>query len=503
MLFRKIAPIVLLGGFILASYSVNQVQAATSADTSSNSQSVALADSSDMLSSSSSSSSSSKEAKTVKEETKSDEATVYADSTLGPGYYGTTRQATQSFSPMLRSKLRSNLLVRGNYVDDFLNQIKQGTINTWTTHRVLPSISAAQAILESAWGQSTLATSAHNLFGIKGDYNGQYVIMKTQEYINGQYIYIDAPFRKYPDVASSIADHGTFLNVNSRYSNLLGVTDYKTVAQLLQADGYATAPTYAESLIRIIEQYHLYDWDKESFNQGKYGSLDRFDTLNGQFNAFGWSIDSDSAGKPYSYVFALDAKNNNEIARWPISRWNRPDVGNTYPTISGSSNSGFGIFADMPASLFGKQVKLMVRYSSDARGNYGSVDYNFDNVLNIPTQGTLGSLDVLRQQGNSVYAFGWHIGRYIQSTPYRFMFIMDAKTHTEIERTRIDNFTRNDVAKAYPDFSNGNLGGFNVSMPITDKMRGKTVYTIVRYTDDFRGNGNTIDYSSPTQITIK
>ncbi|MEL1196558.1 glucosaminidase domain-containing protein, partial [Staphylococcus epidermidis] len=80
-----------------------------------------------------------------------------------------------------------------------------------------------------------------------------------QEYINEQYIYIDAPFRKYPDVASSIADHGTFLNVNSRYSNLLGVTDYKTVAQLLQADGYATAPTYAESLIRIIEQYHLYD----------------------------------------------------------------------------------------------------------------------------------------------------------------------------------------------------------------------------------------------------
>ncbi|MEL1196561.1 hypothetical protein AADX85_15970, partial [Staphylococcus epidermidis] len=73
----------------------------------------------------------------------------------------------------------------------------------------------------------------------------------------------------------------------------------------------------------------------------------------------------------------------------------------------------------------------------------------------------------------------------------------------EIARTRIDNFTRNDVAKAYPDFSNGNLGGFNVSMPITDKMRGKTVYTIVRYTDDFRGNGNTIDYSSPTQITIK
>ena len=501
MYFRKIAPIVLLGGFILVSCSVNQVQAVTSGDTSSNSESVALASSSDMLSSSSSSSSSSSQdiIKTDKEKTKADEATVHADSALGPGYYGNTVKANQSFSAMLRS----NLMTRGNYVDDFLNQIKQGTINTWTTHQVLPSISAAQAILESAWGQSTLATSAHNLFGIKGDYNGQYVIMRTQEYVNGQYIYIDAPFRKYPDVASSIADHGTFLNVNSRYSNLLGVTDYRTVAQLLQADGYATAPTYASSLIRIIEQYHLYDWDKEAFNQGKYGSLDRFDTLNGQFNAFGWSIDSDSVGKPYSYVFALDAKTNNEIARWPIARRHRPDVGNAYPTISGSSNSGFGIFTDMPASLFGKQVKLMVRYSSDTRGNYGSTDYNFDNVLNISPQGTLGSLDVLRQQGKSIYAFGWHIGRYTQSTPYRFMFIMDAKTHTEIARTRIDNFTRNDVAKVYPDFSNANLGGFNVNMPITDKMSGKSVYTIVRYTDDPRGNGNTIDYSSPTQITIK
>ncbi|WP_239494783.1 glycoside hydrolase family 73 protein [Latilactobacillus sakei] len=120
-----------------------------------------------------------------------------------------------------------------------------------------------QAILESGWGGSRLSTLANNLFGIKGNYNGASISMPTQEYINGRWITINDNFRKYPSRNASVEDHGRFLNDNSRYHNLLWQTDYRKVTRLLQNDGYATAPTYTASLNRIIEQYHLNDWDNE------------------------------------------------------------------------------------------------------------------------------------------------------------------------------------------------------------------------------------------------
>lgn len=105
--------------------------------------------------------------------------------------------------------------------DVFLASIKQGAIQGWVQYGVLPSVTAAQAILESAWGQSSLSTQGHNLFGIKGSYNGQSVNMKTSEWNGSSYITITAAFRAYPDNATSVVDHGYFLYSNSRYSNII------------------------------------------------------------------------------------------------------------------------------------------------------------------------------------------------------------------------------------------------------------------------------------------
>ena len=147
----------------------------------------------------------------------------------------------------------------------FLASIKQAAQDGWKQFGVLPSVTAAQAILESAWGQSALATEGHNLFGIKGSYNGQSITMRTAEYGSNGYYYINAAFRKYPSNYESVVDHGNFLASNSRYSNLLWQKDYHTVTYDLQHDGYATSPTYASSLNRVIETYGLTDWDQEVF----------------------------------------------------------------------------------------------------------------------------------------------------------------------------------------------------------------------------------------------
>lgn len=146
--------------------------------------------------------------------------------------------------------------------DAFLASIKQGALDGWTKYGVLPSITAAQAIIESGWGKSALTTEGNNLFGIKGSYNGQSITFPTGEYYGGHYVTVEAAFRRYANYAQSIDDHGQFLAYNSRYSNLLWDTSYTSVANKLHSDGYATAPTYAATLINTINAYHLYEWDQ-------------------------------------------------------------------------------------------------------------------------------------------------------------------------------------------------------------------------------------------------
>ena len=147
----------------------------------------------------------------------------------------------------------------------FLLSIHDAALDGWRQFGVLPSVTAAQAILESGWGQSALATQGHNLFGIKGSYNGQSITMRTAEYGNGGYYYINDAFRKYPSNYESVVDHGRFLATNSRYKNLLWKKDYTVVTQYLHDDSYATDPNYASSLNRVIRTYNLDAWDREVF----------------------------------------------------------------------------------------------------------------------------------------------------------------------------------------------------------------------------------------------
>lgn len=139
----------------------------------------------------------------------------------------------------------------------FIQSVAQGAINGWHTYQVLPSVTVAQAILESGWGSSYLSTAAHNLFGIKGSYNGNSIRLQTREVYNGQSVYIYDNFRAYANNDQSVEDHGAFLNQNSRYHNLLGDTSYVSVANKLRADGYATDPNYASALINLVQTYGL------------------------------------------------------------------------------------------------------------------------------------------------------------------------------------------------------------------------------------------------------
>lgn len=86
----------------------------------------------------------------------------------------------------------------------------------WQVPMTYASVMIAQAIVESGWGNSTLASAPnYNLFGIKGSYNGQSVTMPTSEYVNGQWITVNAAFRKYPSYKESLQDNVTVLKTTS------------------------------------------------------------------------------------------------------------------------------------------------------------------------------------------------------------------------------------------------------------------------------------------------
>ena len=149
---------------------------------------------------------------------------------------------------------------------NFLNSIRQGSFTTFYKYKILPSITAAQAILESDWGRSQLAKECKNLFGIKADNSrkGKKKVYQTKEYDkNGNILTIMAYFRKYKSYEDSLNDHGEFFHINKRYINVIGVSDYRGQAKAIQVAGYATDPQYANKLIQIIQQHNLQEWDTE------------------------------------------------------------------------------------------------------------------------------------------------------------------------------------------------------------------------------------------------
>jgi LysM repeat protein len=127
------------------------------------------------------------------------------------------------------------------------------------------SVIIAQAIHESYWGTSKLARNANNFFGIKarnGEGSAGTYWMDAWEVINGEDVVVPEPFRAYNNPGESFIDHGLFFLRNSRYHGAFRFSDDPRRFAWAVADaGYATDPDYAPKLIRIMDQFDLYQYD--------------------------------------------------------------------------------------------------------------------------------------------------------------------------------------------------------------------------------------------------
>lgn len=147
--------------------------------------------------------------------------------------------------------------------EEFLEYIGAAAQIDYKKSGILPSVTMAQAICESGWGNSAIG---NNLFGIKcgSGWNGKRVNCRTKEQSSGgKYYSINADFRDYDSVLGGIEDHSDLLN-NTRYQPVRKACDNKDsyeACRQLKACGYATSHTYANTLISIINDNDLTKYD--------------------------------------------------------------------------------------------------------------------------------------------------------------------------------------------------------------------------------------------------
>lgn len=125
------------------------------------------------------------------------------------------------------------------------------------------SITLAQGIIESADGRSTLANTANNHFGVKGAYNGNYVLADDDK--------PNEKFKKYDNVGQSYEDHSKVLMAQryQQYVKNLSPTDYRGWAVGIKKGGYASANSYVSTVVNVIESANLQKYDQMVMQQMK------------------------------------------------------------------------------------------------------------------------------------------------------------------------------------------------------------------------------------------
>lgn len=145
----------------------------------------------------------------------------------------------------------------------YIEQYAEYAMEQMRRYGIPASITLAQGIIESADGKSTLANTANNHFGVKGTFNGNYVLADDDK--------PNERFKKYDNVGQSYEDHSKVL-MSQRYQQYvrnLSPDDYKGWANGIKKGGYASANSYVNTVVNVIEGANLQRFDQMVMQQMK------------------------------------------------------------------------------------------------------------------------------------------------------------------------------------------------------------------------------------------
>lgn len=231
----------------------------------------------------------------------------------------------------------------------YIDQFASLAVEEMYRSGVPASITLAQGLLESNAGMSELAVKGNNHFGIKCHNTWKGGKMYHDDDQKGEC------FRVYSSPELSYKDHSDFLRYRERYSFLFDytITDYKSWAHGLKKAGYATDPAYPKKLINIIEEYNLYEYDKQPASYSKSGktipeSPSRIDDV---------KYMPDEKRAEFHFNVSREMYSKNGVA------FVYAEEGDTYESLASSYN------------LFGKEILRFNELSSDQPLAPGTVVY--------------------------------------------------------------------------------------------------------------------------------
>lgn len=184
-----------------------------------------------------------------------------------------------------------------------------------------------------------------------------------------------------------------------------------------------------------------------------------------------------------------NATTNNAYGHVSVLDYTDVSKGIIYAVEQNASSNGRVTYSYNGSNYSGLSASRSVKCILHAPGN---------TFKNPSTEKNVGALDSFNIKAREITVSGWHATSNSSSGPNRFIFLMDASTGKELCRQKINKVTRNDVAKVHPSIPGSGMSGFSTSIPVTDKLLGKTIKVMSRYAKETGGNGSVSDYTFST-----
>lgn len=141
--------------------------------------------------------------------------------------------------------LLSTVSVHAQSPNNFIENNEEMAIKIAKEYDIFPSVMMAQAIVESGFGRSLLASKYNNYFGMKGQ--GVYMDSDSYQVFSSP----EDSFRGYAK---------NFYRNSNIYAEFLRANDPKTAVRALNGI-YSTNNSYSVQVIQIMDEYNLYELD--------------------------------------------------------------------------------------------------------------------------------------------------------------------------------------------------------------------------------------------------